>query len=102
MTLHLGTLAAEAVQRWHDENESKWAGIEDPDNRLKARVAVLLDDDTLREVEAMEGDFYFVRVYESKWAVLGDEAVRVPRDLFNGPRDEFWAIDRETGTIAPA
>jgi hypothetical protein len=45
-------------------------------------------------------DFYFVRVYESRWAALGN-AVPVQRDLFNGPRDEFWAIDRETGTIAP-
>jgi hypothetical protein len=99
MTLHRGSLAAEAVQRWHDENESRWAGIEDPDNRIKARVAAL-DDDALKQVEALEGDFYFVRVYESRWAALG-EAVPVPRDLFNGPRDEFWAIDPETGTIAP-
>jgi hypothetical protein len=44
-------------------------------------------------------DFYFVRVYESRWAL--SEAVPVAPDLFNGPRDEFWAIDRETGQIAP-
>jgi hypothetical protein len=41
----------------------------------------------------------FVRVFETPGAATG-EAVPVRRDLFNGPRDEFWAIDPATGTIA--
>jgi hypothetical protein len=101
MTLHRGILAAEAVERWCDENRPRWAGIKDRRQRTEAVAQAALDDDALRVAEAIEGEFYFVRVFESRWAALG-EAVPVSRDLFVGPRDEFWAIDRETGTVALA
>lgn len=101
MTLHQGTFAAEAVERWREENRPRWANIEDRRQRMEAVAEAALDDDALRAAEAIEGDFYFVRVFESRWAALG-EAVPVPRDLFVGPRDEFWDIDRQTGTVALA
>lgn len=97
MTLHRGTLAVEARERWYDENRHRWAGIED---RIARSVAMLeARDDDLEAAEATEGDFYFVRVYEAKWAALG-EAPRLSADLFSGPRDEFWQIDAEAGTIS--
>jgi hypothetical protein len=99
MTLHQGTLSAEAIERWHDENRPRWEVIEDRRRRMEAVARAALDDDDLRAAEAIEGEFYFVRVFESRWVALG-EAASVPRDLFVGPRDEFWAIDRETGTAA--
>jgi hypothetical protein len=99
LTLHRGTLAAEAVTRWEDENRHRWAGIEDRRKATEAMLEIRNNDEALRAAEAVEGDFYFVRVYESKWAALG-EAARLAPELFNGPRDEFWQVDRETGTIA--
>lgn len=98
MTLHRGTLAAEAVERWHEDNRPRWEGIEDRRQRMEAVAHVALHEEALREAEATEGEFYFVRVYESRWVALG-EAVPVPRDLFVGSRDEFWAIDPETGIV---
>lgn len=97
MTLHRGTLAIEARDRWYDENRHRWAGIED----RRARMVAMLEarDDDLEAAEATEGDFYFARLYEAKWAALG-EAPRLSPDLFDGPRDEFWQIDADTGTIS--
>jgi hypothetical protein len=95
MTIHRGTLAEEAVRQWEDENRHRWASMED---RIERGVAVLeaRDDPALRAAEALEGDFHHVRVYESKWVVLG-EAVPVPKDLFAGPRDQVWRIDPRWG-----
>jgi hypothetical protein len=55
-------------------------------------------DDGLRAAEAMPGEFYFVRVYETKGAALGT-ATRLSPNLFDGPSDEFRQIDRDTGTM---
>jgi hypothetical protein len=99
MTLHRGTHSAEAIERWHENNRPRWEGIEDRRERGEAVAQAALEDEELRVAEAIEGDFYFVRVFESRWVALGD-AVPVPRDLFVGPRDEFWAIDPETGAVA--
>lgn len=95
MTIHRGTLAEEAVRRWEDENRQRWASVTD---RVERGVAILeaRDDPALRAAEAVEGDFHYVRVYESKWVVLG-HAVPIPEELFNGPRDAMWRIDPHLG-----
>jgi hypothetical protein len=28
-----------------------------------------------------------------------EEAVEVPKSLFSGPRDEYWAVDLKTGNL---
>lgn len=99
MTLHRGTYAAEATERWYDDNRQLWASIEDRHDRAVAMLEAR-DDEGLRAAEAKPGDFYFTRVYETKGAALGT-AERITPDLFDGPRDEFWQIDSATGTIAP-
>ena len=95
MTVHRGTLADEAVRRWEDDNRHRWASIE---GRIERGVAALKarHDPALREAEGVEGDFHYVRVYESKWVVLG-EAVPIPENLFTGSRDEVWRIDPHWG-----
>jgi hypothetical protein len=57
------------------------------------------DDESLHAAEATLGEFYFARVCEMKGAALGT-AARVSPDFFDGPRDESWQIDQETGMIA--
>jgi hypothetical protein len=99
MTLHRGTHAAEATERWYDDNSHLWASIEDRHDRAVAMIEAR-DDEGLRAAEATPGHFYFARVYETTGAALGT-AERVSSDLFDGPRDEFWQIDPATGTIAP-
>lgn len=98
MTLHRGTYAAEVTERWYEDNRPRWAGIEDRTERAVAMLEAR-DDDGLRAAEATPGEFYFVRVYETKGAALGT-AARVSPNLFDGPRDEFWQVDPDTGTIA--
>jgi hypothetical protein len=95
LTLHQGSLAREAIERWHTEHRHLWEAVEKPRERMEAYLAAR-DEEALAVAGSTEGDFYFVRVYESKWVALGD-AVPVPRDLFNGPRDEFWTVDLATG-----
>ena len=95
LTLHQGSLAREAIDRWHDEHRHLWDPITEPRERAEAYLAAR-DEDALEAAGATEGDFYFVRVYESKWVALG-EAAPIPRDLFNGLRDELWTVDLATG-----
>jgi hypothetical protein len=83
------------INHWHDENRHLWEPVTEPRERMEAYLAAR-DEEALAAAGATEGDFYFVRVYESKWVALG-EAVPVPRDLFNGTRDEFWTVDPTTG-----
>ena len=42
-----------------------------------------------------EGDYFFVRVYSTLSTVTG-EATPVPRELFNGPRDQYWTVNPTT------
>lgn len=92
-TLHRGTHADDARARWYDANRHRWAGIED---RKEAMVAVLeARDEALEETEATPGDYIFVRVY-STISTLTGEAVSVPRSLFNGPRDQYWAMHQRS------
>jgi hypothetical protein len=100
MTLHRGTLAADAIKGWEEENRFRWDRIEDRQERVEGMLKIRNGSESLRAAEAVEGYFYYVRTYESKWAALG-EAPRLSPDLFNGPRDEFWRIDADSGTIAP-
>lgn len=94
ITLHRGTLAQEAINRWHDANRHRWESATEPRERMEAYLAAR-DEEALEAAGETEGDFYFVSVYESKWVALG-EAAQIARDLFNGPRDEFWTVDLAT------
>jgi hypothetical protein len=49
-------------------------------------------------LEQPEGDFFFVRVYSTISSGKG-EAVPVPRDLFSGPRDQYWAVNPATNAL---
>ena len=71
-------------------NRHRWDGIEDPG----AAMAAILDarDEALEEAEATPGDYFSVRVY-STISTLTREAIPVPRSLFNGPRDQYWAMN---------
>jgi hypothetical protein len=97
ITLHERTYAQDAVERWHHENRHRWAGIGD---RRELGVAYLqARDDALENAEATPGSYRFVRVFETLSAAEAKDAVPVPRDLFNGPRDEFWTINLDTGRV---
>jgi hypothetical protein len=61
-----------------------------------AAVAVLEGrDEALDEAEATRGDYFFVRVY-STISTLTGEAVPVPRSLFCGPGDQYWAMNERS------
>ena len=63
-------------------------------------MVVILEarDEALKEAEATPGDYFFVRVY-STISTLTGEAVPVPHSLFDGPRDQYWAMN-DSGELA--
>ena len=95
-TLHHGTLADEARQRWLDENRHRWEGIEQHQEKAVAMLEIMnAEFDPLAQPE---GDFFFVHVYSTLSTATG-EAVPVPRELFNGPRDQYWAVNLATKAL---
>jgi hypothetical protein len=92
-TLHRGTFAAGARDAWFEANRHRWARIENREER--ARTMLRLVKEELDPLPEPEGDFYFVRLYSTISTVTGD-AVPAPRELFNGPRDQYWAVNPET------
>ena len=89
-TLHHGTLGEEARQRWLDQNRHRWEGIEERQEKAVTMLEIMSAEfDALAQPE---GDYFFVRVYSTLSTVTG-EATPVPRALFNGPRDQYWAVN---------
>lgn len=98
VTLHERTNARDAIERWREINAHRWEGIADRKERMVAAVEAL-DDDDLRAAEAVAGSYHFVRVFETVSAAEGEDAAPAPRDLFDGPRDEFWTVNVGTGRV---
>lgn len=95
-TLHHGALADEARQQWLDENRDRWEGIEERQERAVAMLEIMNAE--LDPLAQREGEFFFVRVYSTLSTVTG-EAVPVPRELFSGPRDQYWAVNPATKAL---
>ena len=89
-TLHHGTLGDEARQQWLDENRHRWEGIEEHQEKAVAMLEIMNTE--FDPLVQPDGDFFFVRVYSTLSTVTG-EAVPVPRELFDGPRDQYWAVN---------
>jgi hypothetical protein len=100
ITLHERTCAQDAADRWHQENGHRWDRITD---RRERGVAYLeARDEALVTAEAESDSYRFVRVFETLSAAEGIDAVPVPRDLFDGPCDEFWTVNLATGKFERA
>jgi hypothetical protein len=95
-TLHHGTLAEEARQRWLDENRHRWEGIEERQEKALTMLEIMSAEFDL--LAQPEGDYFFVRVYSTLSTVTG-KAAPVPRELFNGPRDQYWAVNPASKTL---
>lgn len=96
ITLHYRTNAADFYEAWMDERRPTWAGIED--NVKRAELVIEASNEGKREAEKISGDYLFARVLSTISTVTG-EAEPVSRGLFNGPRDEYWAMDERTGEL---
>ena len=94
VTLHRRTHRKDYENEWAKRNRHRWQGKAD---RVEAaRIVVEAHEEAFAEFEAIEGDYLFARVFSTISAATG-EAAAVPRNLFHGPRDEYWACDPETG-----
>jgi hypothetical protein len=95
-TLHHGTLAEEARQRWLDENRHRWEGIRGHQEKAVTMLEIMTAE--FDPLPQPEGDYFFVRVYSTLSTVTG-EAAPVPRELFNGPGDQYWAVNPATKAL---
>ncbi len=96
VTLHVRDHSYDYWDAWSEENRSQWETIDD---RVE-RGAMMLE---LRSKEAKlnrtpSGDYIYVRVYETEASADG-RAVPLPRSLFNGERDERYAVDLASGEM---
>jgi len=97
VTLHRREKAAAATDDWRKRNEHKWVGIEGREQRMAMFLEARRDPSYL-EAEQTSGAYHFTRVYSTTSTATGD-AVPVPRNLFDGPHDEFWAMNSATGCL---
>lgn len=96
MTLHERTYREEAIERWHQGMKERLAGIEDRQERA-ALTFEATREPAFAQADATLGSYRFVRVFETH--NVAATAPPVPRDLFNGPRDEFRAYNPENGCL---
>jgi hypothetical protein len=96
ITMHYRTNAADFYEAWMQQRRPAWDDIED--NVRRAELVIEASNEGKREAEKISGDYFFVRVLSTISAVTG-QAEPVPRDLFDDPRDEYWAMDRATGEL---
>ncbi|MCJ0875681.1 hypothetical protein, partial [Streptomyces sp. AP-93] len=79
--------AAEWASSWFDENRARFG--ED----AQAMVAALAE----ASQGAPEGDDLFPEIFET----LSTEAVPLPREVFNGPRDRRWIPNTDRTALIP-
>ncbi|MBS1886122.1 MAG: hypothetical protein JSU06_02950 [Actinobacteria bacterium] len=96
MTLHERSYREEALKRWHQDMNERLADIEDRQERIILTYEATREP-AFAEADATPGSYRFVRVFETH--NIADSAPPVPRDLFNGPRDEFRAYNPENGCL---
>ena len=94
--LHRRKHAADAIERWRAERSSSWDAIADRDERVAATLEAH-NDPSYEEAAQTPGTYHYIQVYSTASTATG-EAVRVPRDLFNGPRDQYWTMNAATGS----
>jgi hypothetical protein len=95
ITLHRRTNAADGQEDWLRENRHRWPETNDL-QQANRDAEETLTDPGYKAATATLGDYYFVRVYSTISTVTGD-AVPVPKDLFNGPHDQYWAVNKLDG-----
>ncbi|WP_327378872.1 hypothetical protein OG393_33710 (plasmid) [Streptomyces sp. NBC_01216] len=91
-------VSAVAVVR-REDHAAQWAGAWFEENRAQFGddVLALVAAFTEASQDAPEGDELFLEVYET----LSTEAVPLPRDVFNGPRDRRWIPNTDRSALIP-
>jgi hypothetical protein len=97
MTVHERTHRQAAIAKWHADLSPRLADITDRRQRA-ILTAEATEEAAFKKADAVEGTYRFVRVFETHH--VASTAALVPRDLFDGPRDEFYAFDLESGHLS--
>jgi hypothetical protein len=98
VTLHCREKAEDAKELWIEENRPRWDGCWDRRAIMVAMMEILHNDPGFEEAANTEGHYFFTRTYETAATATG-EAVAIPRELFTGPKDEFWAMNKTNGLL---
>lgn len=98
VTLHRRDKAEDAKELWIEENRSRWDDCGDRQAIITAMLEILNSDSSWEEAANTAGHYFFTRTYETAATATG-EAVAIPRYLFTGPNDEFWAMNKTNGLL---
>lgn len=98
VTLHRRGKAEDAKELWIDENRPRWDGCGDRQAIMAAMLEILNSDPGWEEAVNTAGHYFFTRAYQTVAAATG-EAVAIPRELFTGPDDELWTVNKDSGVL---
>lgn len=98
VVLHRGTHAADARQRWMDEQRWRWDDIEGTKERMAAVWEIVSNDPGFAEAGQTPGEYFFTNTFSTVAAAAG-KAVPLPEGVFDGPRDAKWMVDESTGAL---